>query len=398
MRLVIGRFMAAAALAALSFSPTLHAQEFKFFDRTVQVHGFGSQGYVKTDGNNWLTMNTSDDGSFHMTDVGLNLSSPLTDKLRAGAQVYDHNLGQLGQWHPSLDWAFLDFRAKQWLGFRGGKVKTTVGLFTDTQDLDFLRTFALLPQSVYPIDMRDANIAHSGGDVYGRVPLAQRMGKLDYTVWSGHRNDSMHGGYAYFLQYHGTVENSYGGLQYGGDVRWETPVKGLLLGISRLDEDLIGIGTRAGLPNVEKTKKDFTNQFFDQYIHKNLEIDSEFKRQYRDHILRNGTAEDQGNLHAWYVAGSYRLFKRVSAGGYYSHYTATSTFNKILDTDLPDGHVYDKAITGRVDINRFWNVKVEGHFMDGYALASFPEGLYPQQNQTFASTTNGLVMKTGFNF
>jgi len=36
--------------------------------------------------------------------------------------------------------------------------------------------------------------------------------------------------------------------------------------------------------------------------------------------------------------------------------------------------------------------------MDGYALASFPEGFYPQQNPTFAPTTKGLVLKTGFNF
>jgi hypothetical protein len=36
--------------------------------------------------------------------MGLNASSQLTDKFRIGAQVYDRNLGQLGQWHPSLDW------------------------------------------------------------------------------------------------------------------------------------------------------------------------------------------------------------------------------------------------------------------------------------------------------
>ena len=35
------------------------AQEFKVLDRTVQVHGFASQGFVYTDQNNWLTMNTS---------------------------------------------------------------------------------------------------------------------------------------------------------------------------------------------------------------------------------------------------------------------------------------------------------------------------------------------------
>jgi hypothetical protein len=34
------------------------AQEFKVWDRAVQVHEFFSQGFVKTDENDWLTMNT----------------------------------------------------------------------------------------------------------------------------------------------------------------------------------------------------------------------------------------------------------------------------------------------------------------------------------------------------
>ena len=107
-------------------------------------------------------MNTLN-GSAAMTDFGLNMSSQVTDKLRIGAQGYDRDLGQLGQYHPSLDWGFADFRFKTWLGLRGGKVKTTLGLYTDTQDLDFLRVFALLPQSIYPTDLRDATIAHLGG-------------------------------------------------------------------------------------------------------------------------------------------------------------------------------------------------------------------------------------------
>ena len=108
----------------------LQAQEFKLFDRMVQVHGFASQGFVYTNDNNWLTMNTSQ-GSAAWTDFGLNMSSEVTDRLRIGAQGYNRNLGQLGQYHPSLDWAFADYRFKSWFGLRGGKVKTTLGLYND---------------------------------------------------------------------------------------------------------------------------------------------------------------------------------------------------------------------------------------------------------------------------
>src|SRR3984957_5963386 len=66
---------------------TLQAQEFKLLDRTVQIHGFASQGFVYTNDNNWLTMNTSQ-GSAAFTDFGLNMSSQVTDKFRIGAQGY----------------------------------------------------------------------------------------------------------------------------------------------------------------------------------------------------------------------------------------------------------------------------------------------------------------------
>ena len=87
----------------------LPAQDFKLLGRDIQVHGFASQGFVYTDTNNWLTMNTSQ-GSAAFTDFGINVSTSITDKLRVGAQLYDRNLGQLGRYHPSLDWAVVDYR------------------------------------------------------------------------------------------------------------------------------------------------------------------------------------------------------------------------------------------------------------------------------------------------
>ena len=77
----------------------LHAQEFKIFDRTIQVHGFASQGFVYTDENNWLTM-LSNQGRRAFPDFGVNVSTQITDKLRIGAQVYDRNLGNLEELAP----------------------------------------------------------------------------------------------------------------------------------------------------------------------------------------------------------------------------------------------------------------------------------------------------------
>jgi hypothetical protein len=394
---------------------TSQAQDFKLFDRDVQIHGFASQGFIYTNDNNWLTMNTSQ-GSGAFTEFGVNVSSSVTDKLRVGAQLYDRNLGRLGQYHPSLDWAVADYRFKSWFGVRGGKVKTTLGLYNDTQDLDFLRPFALLPQSVYPTDLRDATIAHLGGDVYGSIFLKHRLGDLSYTVYAGHRSDSIYSGYPYLLSQFGTLFKSFGGLQYGADIRWNTPVKGLLIGASRMDQDTTGKGSSVNqvdpasgrIPYSEHSKADWTNQFYGEYTHGKLRIDSEYRRYVRDQMIFGGTSENPDDVRGWYVSGAYRIAKRFELGSYYSRYTITSIIEGVLasegfpsqtDTSLPANHIYDKVITGRVDLKTFWNVKVEGHFMNGYGSSTYPDGFYPQVNpQGFAPNTNALVIKTSFNF
>src|SRR5260370_24380865 len=231
-RRIVGLVVACFCAGRLS----VNAQDFRLLDRDVQIHGFASQGFVYTNNNNWLTMNTRQ-GSAGLTDFGFNVSTSVTDRLRVGAQLYDRNLGQLGQYHPSLDWAVVDYRFKSWFGVRGGKVKTSLGLYTDTQDLDFLRVFALLPQSVYPTDLRDATTAHLGGDIYGDVPLKNHLGDLSYTAFVEHRSDSIYSGNAYLVSAYQAYLSSYGGLQYGGDLRWNTPLKGLLIRASRMNED-----------------------------------------------------------------------------------------------------------------------------------------------------------------
>jgi hypothetical protein len=207
----VRRLILGSIFACLTFGePYLQAQDFSLLGREVEIHGFVSQGFVYTNTNNWLTMN-SNQGSAAFTDFGFNVSSNVASKLRVGAQIYDYNLGQLGQYHPSLDWALADYRVRSWFGIRGGKVKTVRGLFNDTQDLDFLHAFALLPQSIYPIDTRDATIAHVGGDIYGDVPLKRGRDDLSYTVYAGHRSDSIYSGYPYLLSQFGTRFKRFGG-------------------------------------------------------------------------------------------------------------------------------------------------------------------------------------------
>lgn len=283
-------------------STILQAQQFKLFDRTIQFHGFASQGFLYTDQNNWLSTHSSQ-GSGAFTDFGANVSSQITDKFHAGLQVYDRNLGNLGEWHPELDWAFGDYRFKPWFGVRAGVVKTVIGLYNDTQDLDFLHTFALLPQSVYPTDLRDATIAHLGADVYGSVKLPKSAGAVRYTVYAGHRHDGNYGGYADLIAKYGVKSLDYRGLQYGADLRWSTPWKGLLLGVSRMNGDFTGKGiislSLGTFPYTAVSKSDFTNQFYGEYSLGKLCIDAEYRRFVHDQFISHNLLETISDIRGW---------------------------------------------------------------------------------------------------
>jgi hypothetical protein len=98
-----------------------------------------------------------------------------------------------------------------------------LGLVNDTQDMEFLHTWVLLPQSTYPIDLRGDTVAHLGVDLYGNL-APKKLGSFSYTLYGGKRPDDPTGGYVYSLD-KGVTGNaareidSYGGPIYGADLR-----------------------------------------------------------------------------------------------------------------------------------------------------------------------------------
>lgn len=212
--------------------------------------------------------------------------------------------------------------------------------------------------------------------------------------------------------------NNYGGLQYGADLKWTTPLKGLLLGGSHMREEISGFGNGKCSPAVpiscsdwtartqgqyeEHSDKDQTNFVFGQYAVGNLRLDAEYRRYWRDQRVWNNSYTVMADTRGWYTAGAYRFNKRFELGAYYSRFTSTwkrASADWLLDTSLPDHHVYDKVVTARFDLARYWNVKVEGHFMDGYGGNQSPNGFYtPDNPQGLKPKTNLLIVRTGWNF
>ncbi len=397
---MVGRqIVQSAGLAALLFATASQVQaqpNFKVGGREVDVHGFFQQGFVYSSGNNFLTM-ASDDGSAKMTDGGVNVSTKLTDKLRVGTQLYTRSIGQFGGGHVELDWAFADYRVNEWLGFRGGKVKTSLGLINDTQDMEFLHTWALLPQSVYPLDLRSVTIAHTGGDVYGAL-ASKKAGSLAYTAYYGTFPDDKQGGYRYGIEdiglgISGPIKRNGGGF----DLRWTAPLEGLQLGYSLLDTKGVLNLSIPGLPFISHTDLDPWQQqaVYGDFQKSNWHFSGEFRRQ---HVATRaypalGPGIDQVSA-GWFLAAAYRIARPVEVGAYYSHFVT----NTALDASAPSNHIYEPVITGRFDVNKYVSIKVEGHFVDGYGSQTSPHSFYVRDNQTFANTTNMLVLRTAFSF
>jgi hypothetical protein len=404
-----------ALAAVLSVSPgLLHAQfEFKLAGRNVQVHSFASQGFAYSNDNNFLTMKTSQ-GSFSLTDFGLNVSTPITDKFRVGAQFYDRNVGSLGNFRPEVDWAMADYRFKDWFGARGGKVKTVLGLYNDTQDFEFLNTWALMPQAIYPMDVRGNVIAHVGGDIYGAIGM-KSMGSVSYTMWVGQIPNDRDGGFLYGLSTSSRVPTPDGGYRFttgvtkvvdrydgwgwGGDLRWTTPLNGLVAGVSGMRQHMTATGFYVAnqLPYLNTVARNFTASYYVEYTKGNLRLAGEYRRQpilpHYNSVSGAPLTADQ-DARGGYISAAYRISKWLELGTYHSRFV--NDWRAYHDD--PKNHVFDQVVTARFDLTRFVDLKLEGHFMDGAMIDSlFDRGFYAVPNPNgIAPKTNMFVARIGF--
>ncbi len=389
--------LAVAGLGLVLSASAVHAQSaFTVGTQEVQVHGSIQQGFVVSDGNNFLTMDTAS-GSAAMTDGAVNLSTQFGRALRIGAQLYSRNIGELGNGQLQLDWAFADYKFNDAIGIRAGKVKTPLGLFNDTQDMEFLHTWALLPQGVYPLDLRSVTIAHVGADAYGTLKTTS-AGSVNYTVYAGSIQDDTRGGYRYGVEDSGMrFDDGITTRGVGFDARWSTPVDGLVAGYSLLRTSS---ETRVTVPFLGTLDIDIPSwkrqALYGDYQRGRVRLSSEMRlssqKQEFSPALTPATLQ---KARSWFASGTVRVHDRVELGTYHSR--------MVSDMSLPsadaDNHIYDTALSGRVDLNRWWHVKVEGHFIDGVGSRTFTQGFYSRNNVAgLQPRTKMLVIRTGINF
>jgi hypothetical protein len=148
----------------------------------INVHGFISQGYLRTTDNNFMA--ETRDGTLEFNEIGINFSTDLSNRLHAGVQFFAYDLGDEGNDKIGIDWGFADYHWRRELGLRIGKMKLVSGLYGERRQLDMLRTGIFLPFGVYLGPWWESIGSFKGITLYGELP-AGNFGDIGYNIQAG---------------------------------------------------------------------------------------------------------------------------------------------------------------------------------------------------------------------
>ena len=330
----------------------------------VQFGGFVSQGFLANTGNNDYLGETSN-GTSAFREYAANASYSF-GKWRVGAQAFGQRLGQYGDDKMKIDWALVDYQAAQWFGIRAGRVKTPIGLYNEALDLDSVRPFVLLPQSVYDARLRDFNAAFNGAMIYGNVEL-KRFGSLDYRLFYGKIPISLSSGAADFYNTGLTAKTLSMGMKNvkGGSLFWNTPIAGLRAGYSYSEFDKLAIVRQAyfgpTLTTYLKEADAYKRQLVSlEYSHGNWIFATEAGREDARFVLTPFAAVTirPAKIKYAYASASRRINSWLEMGTYASWSQERQATNALL-------RQADYALSAKFDLTDHLIFKLEGHYING---------------------------------
>jgi hypothetical protein len=378
------RSIAAPIFGVIAWSATAHAQAVDPPLSNLQIHGFVSEGGFLSTANDYIGVSSR--GSLELFEAGLNVSTEVADRLRVGIQLFGRDVGTFRDLPPRIDWAYLDYHWKPWLGLRAGIIKVPYGLYNEFSDIDSTRTAILMPQAVYPLRDRSALLAQTGFSLYGESFLGHDAGSLEYQAWLGTLNVP-----ANALELGGaTLDDIDTKYVTGAQLFWHTPVDGLRVGGTvlrtsidfhlTLDATNIAALIMAGVVPPDYNGKLVISQRPDtlwiasaEYIAENWLFAAEYARWYKHQqstlplVL---PAFDETN-ERFYALATHRLSRLIELGAYYSVLYADPDdrhgHNAMKFENTYDAWQRDASTTIRLDINEHWLWKLEAHFIDGTA-------------------------------
>ena len=129
-----GYWIRIGALLVVLYSSWINAAEKQNLNG-LQVHGFLSQGYIKTTDtkNDVFGDSSSGKGSFDFREIGVNASHRPMTNLQFSMQLLSRQTGEASKGGIRIDYGFLDYTAiaseSKELGVRLGRTKNPFGFY-----------------------------------------------------------------------------------------------------------------------------------------------------------------------------------------------------------------------------------------------------------------------------
>lgn len=387
-----------------------HADTFDFDDvsHNVQIHGFLSQGYLESDANQYFA--GTREGTFQFNEFALNFSTDLTDRLRAGLQLFSRDLGDEGNNELVLDWAYADYRWKDWFGIRIGKIKSPYGFYNETRDLDMLRTWIFLPH-IYNETWRDVYLTGQGLEVYGYSSL-HKAGDLAYQLQYGVMNLTETGSIAKMIEFNSgmSVQQADSTATINSSVEWLSPVTGLRFGGTVMAFEMEVVLESTGefywadqdIPpgiHLTYTMEDVRIAVLSaEYRREKVTLAAEWMQFLADSRF-TGQSTGWDGQESYYASLAYRVCDWWEIGAYYSVFYP--------ERNDKEGRTYEQTgrgadyrqwqkewvFTSRFDLNEHWTLKLEGHLIDGAGIVQQYNPRDDVERDSFL-----FAIKTTFNF
>lgn len=408
----------------------------------VEIHGFYSQGYIKSSSNEYL-VDQSNHGSVDLVETGLTLGYQASDRLRLAGQVFGKGIWS-GENQPvnsgtltgrrgaqfTVDLAFAQYSFCDGFGVRAGRIKQPYGLYNEVRDLDVARAQAVLPQSVYDNRDREYNFATNGVSAYGNIH-AGKAGSFDYQLYGGKT----------YMPADGTIGKQYGtadlGLSMitikwtaGGMVFWNPPVDGLRLGFSYRQHhgQHADAYIRNDLPVPAAAPTVIDASAFDvdidrvqnylfsaEYVHDDFTLQAEYQRVVETRHLATlqttttlpgpfyltqpySLGDQHLNQEGAYLLATWQLNEKWLVGGCAAVWSAD--FNDRSGGNQND-YQRDYSLLARYDAKDWWVMKLEGHYVRGTGLLDVPNQQEGQLLNTTPITNERwfyVVARTTFSF
>jgi hypothetical protein len=380
------------------------------FDR-IQVHGFVSQGFMISDRNNYLA--DTDDGTFEFNEAGINFSQNFSEHFHVSCQFFARDIGDVGNNDIELDFALADYRLRDFIGIRFGKIKIPHGLYNEIRDFDMLRTFIFLPPVYYDISRSTIN-AMNGIGLYGNYQVP-KIGNIEYQLIGGSKSIDPESGWSRYMERRGIDITQFDiGFVGCGQFIWNLPFQGVRLGMTgtRLNMaadaeiEFIPISPEyaiAGPDMAYNLDNFFIHVSFFEYTLNDLILAFEYMTFRGDLSLK--TLHPKLPIKGYdvpvrtdtcYLSVSYRLSDYIEIGGFSAIFWPDSNDKSGQNMlPLPDymGWHKETALCLRLDINESLTFKTEAHLIDGGAL------MMPQDNPEGIDRRSALFLfKLTFSF